>query len=430
MVLSPLWALVIMFGVMYGSLLPLAIDWRALASGLVSLHALADLRWAPASLEDLLTNIAVYLPVGAALMLAGRRRLAYSGTRLLGIVLLGGLWSLLAELVQTAIALRVASWTDVCLNTLGTLLGACVAPVAWRMLQLALFQLRRGLRCRPFRLLAVLLTAGLLLACLAPFDVITTTSELHAAFHRAQWHVVPLTGLADAGELVMLGWFGLWGYVACLALREAGWRPERALVAAGCQGFAWVGVIEVAHLFLRSHVFELSDVFWRAVVIAMASAVAAGMTIERRRSVREPGRAGSLPRRVLPSSLLMGLVLLQVLAVAVTPARAATVAPVPFESAWRMPMALAAVQLASVALRYAVLALLIGRVLQQARWPFVRTLTWSAVLLAAVFEAARAGGAAGLSLDWTHPLLATLAVVLVGQGWRWLQAVPAPVPAR
>jgi glycopeptide antibiotics resistance protein len=86
---------------------------------------------------DVLGNIAVFVPLGAALGMATappgpRRRLGMRWwQRIIGV---GLLLSLSIELFQLAIPSRATDVDDVILNTLGTMVGALVA---WGLLRLA-----------------------------------------------------------------------------------------------------------------------------------------------------------------------------------------------------------------------------------------------------------------------------------------------------
>jgi glycopeptide antibiotics resistance protein len=82
---------------------------------------------------DVLGNIAVFVPLGAALAVATLPKPAVAGERTrsnkrrwLQIVAAGFLFSLSIELAQLAIPTRATDVDDVILNTLGTAMGAAI----------------------------------------------------------------------------------------------------------------------------------------------------------------------------------------------------------------------------------------------------------------------------------------------------------------
>lgn len=80
-------------------------------------------------LIDLVGNVVVFAPLGAALALALNGR--PTGRRLLLATLIGAGLSLTIELVQIAIPTRVAQLGDWLLNVAGTIIGASIGT-AWR----------------------------------------------------------------------------------------------------------------------------------------------------------------------------------------------------------------------------------------------------------------------------------------------------------
>ncbi len=83
---------------------------------------------------DLLGNIAVFIPLGAALAAAtfparpaGRHERRFSIRWWLRIIVIGFLLSMSIELIQLAIPSRATDIDDVILNTLGTAIGAILA---------------------------------------------------------------------------------------------------------------------------------------------------------------------------------------------------------------------------------------------------------------------------------------------------------------
>lgn len=106
--------------VIYGSLHPFS-GWRDTG---VSPIAFLEGGWPRYwTMFDLLTNIAVYLPLGFFLTLS-LHNLPGRFTAMLLAVLLGGSLSFSLETIQTWLPSRVPSNVDLACNTLGTLLGA------------------------------------------------------------------------------------------------------------------------------------------------------------------------------------------------------------------------------------------------------------------------------------------------------------------
>jgi len=108
---------------------------------LVALGSLTPFRFAPeawanwrfGALEltelnraDALANIAVYLPMGALLFAALRRRLPALLSAAIAVAVTGGL-SFSMESLQAAILTRFPSWSDVALNVLGSVVGIVLA---------------------------------------------------------------------------------------------------------------------------------------------------------------------------------------------------------------------------------------------------------------------------------------------------------------
>ena len=87
-------------------------------------------------LVDFLGNIAVFVPLGAALLPALHGKSESSGhlcKAVLDATVLGAALSAAIELLQLALPSRVSAWKDWGLNTLGTLTGALMMSViVWK----------------------------------------------------------------------------------------------------------------------------------------------------------------------------------------------------------------------------------------------------------------------------------------------------------
>ncbi len=357
----PKYAIACVLGVAYASLLPF--DFRSVPS-VTTAFGLLDLRLAGASADDVRTNVLVYIPVGliAAFLVRGR------GSKLVTFVfatVCGTLLSITLECLQTCLASRVGSWTDVALNACGALLGGIGVACCGNFARVAIAQARRELREHPMCLTASLLTLGLFLYSVWPFDFVTTTDELHASFSRAKWSLVvqsrapseaPLA--APAAQISGALWFAGLGYVLALAALEARRPPLVALVSAMKNGALLAALIEGMQLFTGSHVFDLGAIFLRVVAVVLGGWSAVFL------AERDPRFAWPREGKALaPTSVLMFLAVIQV-ALLVIPTVAAEfrVGPfdaddvLPLERLRRVPAAAAIGKMSAVVVTYGVLA--------------------------------------------------------------------------
>ena len=420
--ISVLWAAGVVLAVLYGSLLPFSFDPARLTPG--TGFGLLRIGLHPISLEDLLTNIVVYLPLGLTVALAVR-----SSCRVWAQVAIatavGGAVSVLAESLQSAIPMRVACWSDVAFNTSGALFGAVLARSSVRIFREGL---RRCFRSegveRPMRSIAGLFALGLFLYQLAPFDFITTTAELHASFRMAEWSLVSPRAVDPIAPFSLLyakavatAWFIALGYLIARSQREAGAPPVRSAMTALLEGGILVVVIEILQLFVRSHVFDAADIPLRIAAVVMGAWVAVFL-LERAapqdRSVRSRGD------RALGTAVMALWAVGHALAILVRPltrGAAAALDPLritwPFERLWRAPMLDAGWHICSTLLVYAILAALILTILRRGRVAFAEPLT--AVMVALIgFDAALLASPSGLpGVDPTSAMLATVAGILV-----------------
>lgn len=118
--------------ILYGSFYPFHFYSHQDSRGLVGV--LLDSGFQPASRDDVVSNILLYMPLGFFAVYAIKRRAvrsrAVSGVAVA--VTVGFLLSLTVELAQFYARGRVQELTDICSNTLGALLGASGAAVARR----------------------------------------------------------------------------------------------------------------------------------------------------------------------------------------------------------------------------------------------------------------------------------------------------------
>jgi len=432
--ISGLWAVGLALGVLYGSLIPLRFVQGCFGSS--DLFCLLSLTWRASTLEDYVTNLLIYIPLGMALVWARRLTRLSSPTRLVATLAIGTIVSTTAEVLQTGIAIRVASWTDVLLNVAGTACGAMLGLVLYQAARRAVPALRARIAARPLTTIATVLGLGLFLFSLAPFDFVTNSAQLHAAFNRAQWgHFNLAVGLSKTapwstiiGKVSVAAWFALLGYFAALANREMGRHPVIALASALKHVFVLAAVIEIMQVFTRSHVFALTDITLHGAA-ALVGAWAATFLID------APIRSGwrLRPELVMPTKLLALAGMCQIVALAMPSLLKAGfsqsmlslsgVGCLPFESLWRGSMTGAAMDVASTVLQYGALALTFAIVLRRAHLPHAWLIVGGFVTLFALVLAAIQSAAPTTGLDLTAPILALLATAVVARGYPALRPI-------
>ena len=261
--------------VLYASLLPF--DFAPSPYQAADAYGLVQVRFVEPPLDDIITNVLVYVPLGFLLVYGGRSRRGLG--RVLAAVLVGTFVSCLAEVLQTGIVSRVASHTDVLLNGIGAAIGAAVGILANRFGARMRGRLRTAIQHRPFAVAVGALTIGLLLYNLAPFDFITSAAGLHESFGRARWNLLGTTTVAIGdppfsrlvAQISGAAWFVLLGYVAALAGREAGRHPVPSFVSAIKSGAVLIWLIELMQLLTMSHVFDLSSVVLRCLGVGFGA---------------------------------------------------------------------------------------------------------------------------------------------------------------
>ncbi|UCC30453.1 MAG: VanZ family protein [Phycisphaerales bacterium] len=435
------WPIALTAAVLYGSLLPFDIDWTAYqASNGFGLFELT-LREGPR--EDILTNILVYTPIGLAFVLCGGTGTLARWSRVPFAVLVGVVVSLVAETLQAGIAGRVASWTDVALNTLGTITGAVLGATLYGARHGATRWARRELSERPFTTMASILTFGLFLYNLVPFDFITDTAGLHTSFGRARWDLTAVrpSDFGNAPYGLMIGqlggaaWFAALGYLLALAAGESGQDRFSAAGSAIKHGFILASLAEFMQLFTASHRFDLAVIVLRTLAVIFGAWCAVFLVVGRGDSSwrQRPGLA-------IPTVLLLLLAVFQVLARllssfdptlwSVEGVDLAHVRWVPFERLWHWPMAKAVSDILSVLLTYGTLALTLAIILRRVRAGLVWVIAGAVVTLVALgVEVLQCCSVSGTP-DLTGPALAVIAVIGSSSLCRpILAAFPVPLPA-
>lgn len=207
--------------------------WRFPPDGM--LHFLAAPWPRYITLEDILVNVAAYVPLGFFLALALMTRLAAPAAVFTAAMLCAG-FSLAMEIVQTFLPPRIASNVDVLANSAGSLVGAMAAPLlappgfpgraiaAWREREVA-----------P----GIVADAGLVVVCLwlfthlHPSAQLFGTGNLRATLDLPVYFIHTPQRLAAAEAAVTcFNLLGLGLLIAVLLRRTAGAVPVIATVLA------------------------------------------------------------------------------------------------------------------------------------------------------------------------------------------------------
>jgi VanZ family protein len=136
--------------VVYGTLGPLGLRRGPWIVSVANWQWIPPLR--PSDVNDILTNFAVYVPVGIALRLLVRRRGATGWPDFLSSVTLSVALSYATEVLQQAMPTRVSSLTDTLVNGSAALVGSLCAVSAQRglrRLHVLVFLLLRGTTRSP-----------------------------------------------------------------------------------------------------------------------------------------------------------------------------------------------------------------------------------------------------------------------------------------
>jgi glycopeptide antibiotics resistance protein len=416
------WFLGVVVAVLYGSLIPFSFTPAIFQPS--NAYGLALIAVRRATFDDLITNLLIYVPLGLTFVICGWAGRLGRLPRVPIAIGVGALLSLTVETLQVGIALRYASWIDVFLNVVGTAAGAALGALFFGVFNLTWLSLRSRWSRNPFSTVALVLTVGLILFELAPFDFVTSTAALQASFLRAQWGLTSpnLTTLGAPAltplvvELTGAFWFTILGYVSALAARNGGQTRLSALASSIRNAAMLVVLIEFMQLFTTSHVFELSALVIRinGVVLGAWSAIFIIDSATRSAWMRDP-------RIALPTLSLLTIGLLHTIGIVICSAEGVAwstaavdlsrVHWMPFEVLWRSSSSTAAGVILSTLVTYGTLAAALTIVLRRRG---LSSAGWIAcvavVLLSATVEATQALGEAHTA-DVTIPILALLAAI-------------------
>lgn len=233
--------------VAYGTLGPVA------ESSQPWIRSVSDWRWIPpargTNLNDVVTNLAVYVPVGAALCLLARRRGSAWWGPFVG-VLGAGLLSWATEFLQQFQPARVSSATDVMINIAAASAGVVVAAPAQRAL-------------RRIHGLAFVVSQNYADALLAGIALFATSSSMTApwSLHRPRFDFSLGSGAA-AGELAAFAFFAALGILVARGVRAARDRVRQAALASILGITCFAGLIEIVQCVFAGHTCGLRDFVW------------------------------------------------------------------------------------------------------------------------------------------------------------------------
>lgn len=414
------WLAVTIGAVAYGSLLPFQFDLSLLArpqwwTGI-------QLGFRSTNIDDVLINLFVYLPIGAAAAVLVRSRLE----RLLTVMGVAFFVSALLELIQLGLPQRVTSILDVALNVIGALIGGLMFFPIRRIGGLALSRARYAYTRNSPSTLASLLTLALFTYSLVPFDFVASSDALYDSFRRAT--ILDNLGSSSdrmgsifpvlAEHFTLAIWMGVLGFLGVLGWCRQGVGPGAARDRAVSYGFVLAALIETMQLFTHSHQFELIDILIRSFGVMVGARVAMWQL-----SRESPGTPESPTRYSVHPVVQVSLVVLQIGVIilsawpssglSATPSHAMSVWP--FLILWRASTAGAAASMLSGMVTYAALAatlaLTLGRKPRRNRWIGIGAATLTVALVAGIMRSLLAG----VPFDPTPLTFAVLAVFAV----RW-----------
>lgn len=253
----------------YGELIP----FRFIGGNGGSLwDVLCDLPWIASPLEDLVTNVLVFVPVGALMTLHFARALTSWRAAVVAGFLFAASLGACMEMLQTFLPARVASATDVLSNCVGGLTGALLAPALYRRWCRARPRVAVQLAICPHYVLFLGSAAIVGFSALAPFDFTLSRAQIQQAASLAQWW--PWIGTRDSAiaaaggdaHRALLAWLRQSGVFVGLALlsvrglRELGYSPGAAALATFRRLAALVVAFECLQILTPSHAFELLDI--------------------------------------------------------------------------------------------------------------------------------------------------------------------------
>ena len=407
---SWLWLVACVVAVLYGSWLPFranfanfsaAADWPA-----IGFH--------PSDLNDAITNLLVYVPIGFLIVVCGRCARSTRVARIAPAAAFALLCGTLVESVQAAMPARVASWNDVRLNGVGAAVGAAVGALCAYVIPAAKHAWHRKFQAAPHATLAAMLAPALLLYGLFPFAPAVDAQALKSSFLNARWNPLSVHDLRlDAPPLAAIvehvtdaAWIALLGYLAARGARAVGRSipiaAQLCLVVIICREFLGV--------FVRHHVFDAGAMLLAGLGAALGIWTATcllGTPDPLTRRSRAHARARCIAWSAVAGCQMAALIMAEFrpgFAVDMTTLMSRFESE-PFAAYWRMPITAALMAGVPLLIKYAVLGLaLAGALRRSGIWAYGTILALIATTALSV-ELLRA--ASGTSYgDLTNVLLA------------------------
>jgi len=285
------WPMLIAATILYGSLIPFHFDLSVYQK--INIEGLRLITWSSFDFNDLITNIAVYIPLGFSMMGYINYRKHSIFSRMMVVMIAIASLSLFIEILQTVIPERIASWYDVVFNVLGVGVGVLLFTI-FETYSVSIFTTFRTQWIKqPYRVAAFLMICGLFCFELMPFDFIMSTQSLHDAFLRAQWlHVATPSNLSShtfpfslMHQIKGIAWFSLLGFLLAMSKKYSHRSNRSAMGYTIQQGVLFICLIECLQLFTQSHVFELEAIIARSLAIfsgAWCGVFFVGQTTENR----------------------------------------------------------------------------------------------------------------------------------------------------
>ncbi len=267
----------------YGSLVPLRVRPLAFAEAVREFRAVRRVPLAVESKTDLLSNFALFFPIGflaTGAIASGRSRLA-GVMAIPGVVAFAGALSVGIEFAQIFIPARTASLNDIANETAGAAAGVLAwlavghlairwisgfAPATNAPSDLA----RRALTAYA----AVWVVLGLL-----PLDITIRPPELAEKYRQGRVHVTPFSGGGMAAAQVIVG-TGLLA-VPIGALAALGFPHARRRASAGegaLAGAVAIAGMELCQLFVFSRTASVDDIIGGVIGAAVGAGIASRMS--------------------------------------------------------------------------------------------------------------------------------------------------------
>ncbi len=250
--------------VIYGSWLPFEFQTEAISRSGIAL--LSRITWAPSPLEDAVTNILIFIPIGLFVSMRLRLTAKYRGVRVILPFVLAAMTSLVSETGQTVIPQRSASYTDMMLHGVGTLIGMALALLAFRLVWYLVKQLKVALALRPQWALFGIVATLVVFAKLAPFDLTIRPADFAHSLATARWspfdpaHTPSQNVLEDIMEVAGSFFvFVLLGVLGAKSLREIGVRPSVSAVNTIAKLILLAVGLELIQIVIVSHTCDAAD---------------------------------------------------------------------------------------------------------------------------------------------------------------------------